>query len=174
MLSFLYNNQRGKTCGRYICLDVWSNKICYPVERNRSKLRAVQPYLCEIHIGQKEGKQGTAQSLGVAKEASAAVRGRANNPCRISPTWSSGPGPWQLTWPYWWWCTGVIALDFPGPYQPLLFSNVSNCFTFILGRPFLLPQRANNGKGEFSQLEKWMRQRGLSAWGNQTGPFAVL
>ena len=40
--------------------------------------------------------------------------------------------------------------------------------------PFLLPQRANNGKGEFSQLQKWMRQRGFSAWGLQTRPLAAL
>ncbi len=40
--------------------------------------------------------------------------------------------------------------------------------------PFLLPQRANYGKGKFSQLKKWMRLRGLGAWGIQTGPFAAL
>ena len=44
----------------------------------------------------------------------------------------------------------------------------------LLGSQFLLPQRANNGKGEFSQLQIWMRQRGFSAWGIQTGPLAAL
>ena len=33
--------------------------------------------------------------------------------------------------------------------------------------PFLLPQKANNGKGKFSQLPIWMRLRGFSAWGIQ-------
>ena len=31
-----------------------------------------------------------------------------------------------------------------------------------------------NGKRELSQLQNWMRQRGFSAWGIQTGPFASL
>ena len=35
-------------------------------------------------------------------------------------------------------------------------------------------KRGYNGKGEFSQLPIWMTQRGLSAWGIQTGPFAAL
>ena len=35
-------------------------------------------------------------------------------------------------------------------------------------------QRANNEKGEFSQLLPiWIRLRGFSAWGIQTGPFAA-
>ena len=34
-------------------------------------------------------------------------------------------------------------------------------------------KRGYNGKGEFSQLPIWMTQRGLSAWGIQTGPFAA-
>ena len=36
-----------------------------------------------------------------------------------------------------------------------------------------LPQRANNGKGAFIQLQNWMRQGFSSAWGIQTGPFAA-
>ena len=40
--------------------------------------------------------------------------------------------------------------------------------------PFLLPQRANYEKGEIFQLPIWTRQRGFSAWGIQTGPFAAL
>ena len=29
-------------------------------------------------------------------------------------------------------------------------------------------------KRDFIQLQNWMRQRGLSTWGIQTGPFAAL
>ena len=39
---------------------------------------------------------------------------------------------------------------------------------------FLLPQRTINGKREFLQPQKWMRQRVFSALGIQTGPFAFL
>ena len=69
---------------------------------------------------------------------------------------------------------GAFKLDHLQPIKPLLFPNFYNSFTFILGGQFLLPQRANNGKGEFSRLQNWMRQRGLSTWGIQTGPFAAL
>ena len=41
------------------------------------------------------------------------------------------------------------------------------------GLSLLLPQMANNEKREFTQLKKWTGQRGLSAWGIQTGPFAA-
>ena len=37
-------------------------------------------------------------------------------------------------------------LDHLHPFEPLLFQNFSNFFTFILGGQFLLPQRANNGR----------------------------
>ena len=47
-------------------------------------------------------------------------------------------------------------------------------FHFYTGAHFLLPQRANYGKGPFCKLQNRMRQRGLSAWGIQTGPFASL
>ena len=33
-------------------------------------------------------------------------------------------------------------------------------------------ERAINGKREFFQLKKWMRQMVFSAWGIETGPFA--
>ena len=69
---------------------------------------------------------------------------------------------------------GAFKLDHLQPFKPILFWKISNFFTFILGSPFLLPQRANYEKGEFSQLKKWMRQRGFSAWGLQTGSFAAL
>ena len=69
---------------------------------------------------------------------------------------------------------GAFKLDHMQPFKPILFRTFSNFFTFILGSQFLLPQRANNGKGKFSQLPIWMRLRGFSAWGIQTGPFAAL
>ena len=128
---------------------------------------------------------------------------------------------------------GAFKLDHLQPFKPILFRKFSSFFTFILGSPFLLPQRANfgswenfpfpnmddtegfqclgpsnwttcsplspfcskefstfslsyweansyyprgliMGKGKFSQLQNWMRQRGFSAWGIQTGPFAAL
>ena len=46
-------------------------------------------------------------------------------------------------------------------------------FHFYTGGHFLLHNRANNEKREFSQLHIWMRQGGLGAWGIQTGPFAA-
>ena len=68
---------------------------------------------------------------------------------------------------------GAFKLDHLQPFAPIIFLKFYNFFTFILGGQFLLPQRANNGKGEFSQLQKWMSQRVFSAWGIQTGPFAA-
>ena len=77
------------------------------------------------------------------------------------------------------WWDRVVSV--PGPFkldhlqliEPILFQKIFNFFTFILGGQFLLPQRANNGKRGFIQLQNWMRQRGFSAWGIQTGPFAA-
>ena len=66
---------------------------------------------------------------------------------------------------------GEFKLDHLQPIQPILFWYFSNFYTFILGNQFLLPQRANNGKSEFFQLKNWMRQRVLSAWGINPGPF---
>ena len=66
---------------------------------------------------------------------------------------------------------GAFKLDHLHPFKPLLFRKFSIFFTFILGGPFLLPQRTNNGKREFSQPQKWMRQKVFSAWGIQTEPF---
>ena len=48
-----------------------------------------------------------------------------------------------------------------------------NFLSFILWGQFLLPQRANNEKGGFIQLQMWMRQGVFCACGIQTGPFAV-
>ena len=68
---------------------------------------------------------------------------------------------------------GAFKLDHLHPVKPILFPKFYNFFTFILGGQFLLPQGANNGKREFYQPQKWISQRVFSAWGIQTGPFAV-
>ena len=75
-------------------------------------------------------------------------------------------------WGRWFSMPWAFKLNHLHPVEPLLFWNFSNFFIFILESPILLPQRANNGKGEFIQLQKWMRQRVFSACGIQTGPFA--
>ena len=67
---------------------------------------------------------------------------------------------------------GAFKLDHLHPLEPILFPKIFTFFPFILGSPFLLPQRANYEKGEFSQLPIWIRLRGFSAWGIQTGSFA--
>ena len=43
-------------------------------------------------------------------------------------------------------------MDHLHPFKPLLFPKFSNFFAFMLGGQFLLPQRANTEKREFSQL----------------------
>ena len=60
---------------------------------------------------------------------------------------------------------GAFKLDHLQPF---------NSFTFILGSQFLLPQRANNGSWENFPFPIWIRLRGFSAWGIQTGPLAAL
>ena len=69
---------------------------------------------------------------------------------------------------------GAFKLDHLQSIQPILFWNFSVFFTVILGSHFLLSQRANNGKREFTQLQNWMRQRGLCVRTIQSGPFASL
>ena len=69
---------------------------------------------------------------------------------------------------------GEFKLDHLHHFKTFLFWKLSIFLSFILGGQFLLPQRANNGKREFFQSQKWMRQRVFSAWGIQTGPFAAL
>ena len=66
-----------------------------------------------------------------------------------------------------------FKLDHLQPIQLILFRNISIFFTFILGSHFLLPQRANNVKGDFTQFQIWIRQVDFNAWGSQTGPFAA-
>ena len=72
------------------------------------------------------------------------------------------------------WVPGTFKLCHLHPFKPLLLQKVSNFFIFILGGQFLLPQRANNGKREFTQLQDWMRQVDFSARAIQSGPFASL
>ena len=69
---------------------------------------------------------------------------------------------------------GAFKLDHLQPFKPILFWNFSNFFTFILGSPFLLPQRANYGSWENFPFPIWIRLRGFSAWGIQTGLLAAL
>ena len=69
---------------------------------------------------------------------------------------------------------GAFKLDHLQPIKPILFPKFYNFFTFIVGGQFLLPQRSNNGKREFTQLQIWMMQRNFSAWGIQIGPFAAI
>ena len=69
---------------------------------------------------------------------------------------------------------GAFQLDHLHPIKPHLFWKFSNFFTFILGGQLILPQRANNGKREFFQPQKWMTQGVFSAWGIQTRPSASL
>ena len=47
---------------------------------------------------------------------------------------------------------GAFKLDYLQPFEPILSQKISNFSTFILGGQFLLPQRANNGKWDFTQL----------------------
>ena len=53
---------------------------------------------------------------------------------------------------------GPFKLDHLQLIEPILFQKILNFFTFILGGQFLLPQRANNSKGGFIQLQNGMRQ----------------
>ena len=77
-------------------------------------------------------------------------------------------------WDSGFWVPWAFKLDHLHPFQPILFWQFSNFFTFILGSPFLLPQRANNGKREFSQLQNWMIEWIFSACSIHIGTFALL
>ena len=68
----------------------------------------------------------------------------------------------------------AFKLDHLQRFEPNLFYNIFNSFTFIMGGQFLLLQWDNNGKREFIQIQYWMRQRGFGAWGIHTGLFAAL
>ena len=71
-------------------------------------------------------------------------------------------------------CLGHSNWTICSPLSPFCSESFPNFFTFMLGSPFLLPQRANYGRGEFFQLPIWIRQSCFSPWGIQTGPFAAL
>ena len=60
----------------------------------------------------------------------------------------------------------AFKLDYLQPFKPILFWTISNSFTFILGSQFLLPQRANNGKGKFSQLPIMDETEGFQCLGH--------
>ena len=68
-------------------------------------------------------------------------------------------------------------LDQIQPLEPILSLYFSHFFTFIMGPLWgaqsYYPKRANNGKMELPQVQNWMRQSVLSAWGIQAGPFAA-
>ena len=64
---------------------------------------------------------------------------------------------------------GILAGPFAVHPAHFVFEIFSVSFTFILGSNFLLPQRANNGKVDFTQIQN----PDFDAWGIQTGPFAV-
>ena len=51
-------------------------------------------------------------------------------------------------------CLGQTKLVHLHSFKPILFWQTSISFTFILGGQFLLPQRANCEKREFSQFPK--------------------
>ena len=53
----------------------------------------------------------------------------------------------RMGWDRGFWVLRVFKLDHLQPIKTLLFPNFYIFFTFILGVQFLLPQRANNGKG---------------------------
>ena len=69
---------------------------------------------------------------------------------------------------------GAFKLDHLHPVEPILFSKFYNFFTFILGGQFLLPQRDEGCKWENGFHPTLARQRILSAWGIQIGPFAAI
>ena len=79
----------------------------------------------------------------------------------------------RIEWEWHFSVPGAFKLDRLQPIEPTLSLWFSNFSTFILGGQFLLPQRANNGKREFTQLQNWMRQRIFSAWGILIGLFSA-
>ena len=67
----------------------------------------------------------------------------------------------------------AFKLDHLHPIKPILFAKFYNFFTFILEAISYYPRGLIMRKREFTQLQKWTEQRGFSAWGIQTGPFAA-
>ena len=92
------------------------------------------------------------------------------------------------------WLCGVIRIppnsemDEVEDFQCILLSNLTICSPLSLfhsdnfpsfslsywGGQFLLPHRANNGKGEFTQLLNWKRHRGFSVRGFQAGTYPAF
>ena len=54
---------------------------------------------------------------------------------------------------------GAFKLDHLQPFEPILSQKIFNFLTFILEGQFLLPQRANNRRGEIIRLQNRMRRR---------------
>ena len=61
---------------------------------------------------------------------------------------------------------GAFKLDHLQPFKPILFWKIFNFFTFILGSPFLLPQRANNGKREILATSNMDEAEGFQCLGH--------
>ena len=67
---------------------------------------------------------------------------------------------------------GAFKLDHLQLFKPILFGEMLNFFTFILGTvAYYKNKRADNWKRE---LQTWMRQGFFSGWGLQIGSLAVL
>ena len=64
---------------------------------------------------------------------------------------------------------GALKLDHMQPFKPILLTQFSTFCIFLH-----YPRGPIKGKGEFSQLQKWMRLRGFSAWDTQTGLYTTL
>ena len=82
---------------------------------------------------------------------------------RNSPNSQYG-GDWGVSVP------GAFKLDHLQPFKPILFWNFSNFWLSYPRGQFLY----SPGRREIGILPTWVRNRGLSAWGMQTGPFAAL
>ena len=77
-------------------------------------------------------------------------------------------------WGRWFSMPWAFKLNHLQPFKPILFPNFSNILTFILGSPILLPQRANNEKRQFSQLQKRMSLIHFCVWKNSLFPLLAL
>ena len=73
---------------------------------------------------------------------------------------------------------GAFKLDNLQPFKPILLLKFSSSFTFILGSPFLLPQRANYEKREILPTSNMDETEGVQCLGisnwticSPLGPF---
>ena len=69
-------------------------------------------------------------------------------------------------------CLGQSNWTIFSPLHLSLFENFPTLSLSYWEANSYFPLRANNGKREFFQPQKWIRQRVFSACNNQTGPFA--